>query len=63
MIVCGFSKKILWVGSCLAFMYLMPNFLEIMSEQQKILMKIQMQMMVENSVGGGEMGGPQMRPF
>jgi hypothetical protein len=32
MIVCGFSKKILWVGSCLAFMYLMPNFLEIMSE-------------------------------
>lgn len=44
-------------------MYLMPNFLEIMSEQQKILMKIQMQMMVENSVGGGDMGGPQMRPF
>jgi len=39
-IVCNFTKKILWVGSCLAFMYLMPNFLEIVSEQQKILMKI-----------------------
>jgi hypothetical protein len=52
MIVCGFSKKILWVGSCFAFMYLMPQFLEIMSEQSKILMKIQMQMMNEGGAGG-----------
>lgn len=70
-IVCNFSKKLLWFGSCskrvtnhliVAFLYLMPMSFEIFSEQQRILQKIQAQMM-NDSMGGSDMGAPQMRPF
>ena len=65
MIICNFSKKLLWFGSCIAFMYLIPMSFEIFTEQQRILSKIQMQMMNDSMMGpGGDMGGaPQMRPF
>lgn len=47
-----------------AFMYLMPMSFEIFTEQQRILQKIQMQMMNDTMMGGGsDMGAPQMRPF
>lgn len=42
-------------------MYLMPMSFEIFTEQQRILQKIQMQMM--NDSMGPDMGAPQMRPF
>jgi hypothetical protein len=43
-------------------MYLIPMSFEIFTEQQRILTKIQMQMM--NDTMGGDMGPPpQMRPF
>ena len=62
MIVSGFSKKILWFGSCFALMFLMPMGLEVLAEQQRILMKIQMSQMME--AGPPDMGpAPQMRPF
>ena len=32
-IVWDFSKKLLWVGSCLAFMFLVPMSFEIFNEQ------------------------------
>jgi hypothetical protein len=54
-------RKILWFSSCIAFMYVMPMSFEIFSEQQKILAKIQNQMM--NDAMGGDMGAPTMRPF
>ena len=57
MIVMNFSKKILWFGSCFAFMYLFPMSLELFNEQKAILDKIQQTQMME-SMGGG-MGGPQ----
>lgn len=45
-------------------MYIMPMSFEIFTEQQRILQKIQMQMM-NDTMMGGDMGGPgpQMRPF
>lgn len=52
MIVSSFTKRILWIGSCAALMYLMPMGLEVMAEQTKILMKIQMSQMMD----GGDMG-------
>lgn len=61
-IVSTFTRKLLWFGSCVAFMYLMPMSFEIFTEQQKILQKIQMQMM-NDTMGGGGMDAPQMRPF
>jgi hypothetical protein len=61
-IVSTFTRKLLWFGSCLAFMYLLPMSFEIFTEQQRILQKIQMQMM-NDSMMGGPMDAPQMRPF
>lgn len=55
-IVNSFVRKLLWFGSCIAFMYVMPISFEIFSEQQKILQKIQMQMM--NDSLSGDMGAP-----
>ena len=73
-IVWDFSKKLLWFGSCskdiinehsiVAFMYLVPMSFEIFTEQQRILSKIQMQMMNDSMMGptGPEMA-PNIRPF
>jgi hypothetical protein len=61
-IVNSFVRKLLWFGSCIAFMYIMPISFEVFSEQQKILQKIQMQAMLDETMGGG-MGPPTMRPF
>lgn len=44
-------------------MYLIPMSFEIFTEQQRILQKIQMQMMNDTMMGGPDMGPPQMRPF
>ena len=60
-----FSKNFLWMCSCFGLMFLFPMALEHMSEQNRIMMKIQMQMQ-----GGMDMMGPpqggnqvQMRPY
>ena len=63
MIVMNFSKKILWFGSCFAFMYLFPMSLELFNEQKAILDKIQQSQMME-SMGGAGMGAqPVMHSF
>jgi hypothetical protein len=54
MIVSTFTKKIMWFGASFALMYLLPMGIEVLAEQNKILMKIQMSQMME----GGPMGGP-----
>lgn len=54
------GRKIIWFASCLAFMYLLPMSFEIFSEQQRILQKIQMQMMNDTMMDSSP---PQMRPF
>uniref|UniRef100_A0A7S3ITN9 Uncharacterized protein n=1 Tax=Strombidium inclinatum TaxID=197538 RepID=A0A7S3ITN9_9SPIT len=58
-----FCTNTLWFGSFIALLYLFPIGLEYMQEQNRILMKLQMQM----SGGGDMMGGGQpemqMRPF
>ena len=60
-IVTSFVKKGLWFGSCMTLMFLFPMVIEYMGEQNKILMKIQMQMA---STGGGmDMGASGQRPF
>ena len=65
MIVYNFTGKMLWVGSCCFFLWCFPLGYEIMNENQKILMKIQMSMMAEAQGGGGDMmgGGGGPRPF
>ena len=40
MIVKDFTGKLLWFGSCFAFMFLFPMTFEMFSEQQRILTKI-----------------------
>ena len=74
-IVGSFARKLLWFSSCgkllfiltdhniVAFMYLMPMSFEIFTEQQRILSKIQMQMMNDTMMGGDMGQAPQMRPF
>ena len=54
------GRKILWFVSCIAFMYVIPISFEIFSEQQRILQKIQMQMMNDTMMDSEP---PQMRPF
>ena len=54
------GRKILWFVSCIAFMYVLPMSFEIFAEQQRILQKIQAQMMNDPMMGDS---GPQMRPF
>ena len=56
----SFCKKIMWFGSCFGLMFMFPMMIEYMSEQTRILAKLQMQM------GDSMMGQPeppQMRPF
>ena len=76
-LVWDFSKKLLWFGSCskssrvvvnsyviVAFMYLVPMSFEIFTEQQRILSKIQMQMMSDSMMGPPTPDmAPNIRPF
>ena len=39
-IVKRFSFKIMWTGSCIGFMFIMPALFEMMSEQEAVLDKI-----------------------
>ena len=39
-IVKNFTCKLLWNGSCLAFMFLMPMMFEVLCEQEAVLDKI-----------------------
>lgn len=40
-IVKKFTKRLLWNGSCFAFMFLMPIMFEVLCEQEAVLDKIQ----------------------
>ena len=55
MIVKDFTYKILWVGSCVSLMFLMPMAFELFNEQQKVMLKIQMNEMMS---GMQEPAGP-----
>lgn len=67
-IVKKFTFKIMWNGSCLGFMFLMPFMFEVLTEQQAVLDKIQTDDMLSQ---GNDMGGfdpnqgsqPIVRPF
>ena len=63
-IVRDFTYRILWVGSCLAFMWMMPAMFEIFFEQEAIMQKIQkdelISMMGDPSADAGQ---PIVRPF
>ena len=62
MIVKDFTGKLLWFGSCFAFMFLFPMTFEIFCEQQRILTKIQMSQMME--MAQEPQGAPPVvRPF
>jgi len=57
-IVKSFSFRLLWGGSCLAFMFLMPVFFEIFTEQEAVLDKIQRDdILAQTSDMGGYGGG------
>ena len=62
MIVGAFSRRLLWFGSCAAFLWIFPVSYELFCEQQKILMKMQMSEM-QSMMGGGGAEPPQVRPF
>ena len=62
-IVTDFCKKVLWFGSCIGLMYLFPMMIEYMGEQNRILMKLQMQMMNSDMVGGPPSNNIEVRPF
>lgn len=57
-IVKGFTFKLLWAGSCCAFMFMLPVLFEIFSEQEEVIEKIQMDDLVAQAADlGGGMGG------
>ena len=62
MIVTDFTKKIIWFGTCFAFMFVFPygflHFTELMSIQSKIEMNQKMAMGLEEPMSQGH-----MRPF
>lgn len=63
---CGLAHAVCYFSIyCLvAFMYLMPMSFEIFTEQQRILTKIQMQMVNDSMMGGApDMAPPNIRPF
>ena len=71
-IVKSFSFRLLWTGSCFAFMFIMPVFFEIFSEQEAVLDKIQRDDMIAQAsdmggfgggLGGAAQGAPNVRPF
>ena len=39
-IVKSFTFKLLWTGSCFAFMFMLPVLFEIFSEQEEVIEKI-----------------------
>ena len=53
MTVYTFSTKLLWIGSCCAFLWAFPLAYELFNEQQKILMKININMMQDAAQNGG----------
>ena len=61
MIVTDFSKKIIWFGTCFAFMYVLPygflHLTDLMALQSKIELNQRM------SMGMEEQPQVQMRPF
>ena len=68
-IVKSFTFKLLWGGSCFAFMFMMPAMFEILTEQEAVLDKIQRDDMLAQASdmggfgGGGMDAGPIVRPF
>ena len=64
-IVSNFCKRIMWWGSCVSLMYMFPMAIEYMSEQNRILQKIQMEMAASGDLmsPGADQGQPAMRPF
>ena len=65
----NFSFQLLWFGSCFALMFGFPFLMEQMSEQQKLIYKIQLDMASTGALDGA-MGGAgggandiQIRPF
>ena len=57
MIVKEFTGKILWVGSCSMLMFMIPMAFEIFKEQQKVMMKIQMNEMMSGMTEQASQGG------
>ena len=68
-IVKRFTFKLLWTGSCFAFMFVVPMLFEVMSEQEAVLDKIQRDDMLAQAAdlgtGGypGAAAQPIVRPF
>ena len=69
-IVKNFTTKMLWNGSCLAFMFLMPMMFEVLCEQEAVLDKIQRDDMIAQAAdmagpaaAMAEGGGAIVRPF
>ena len=61
-----FCGQLLWFGSCLGLMFLFPFALEQMSEQQKLMYKIQLDMAgtgALDQMGGGQQPPVEVRPF
>ena len=62
-----FTFKMLWNGSCLAFMFLMPIMFEVLCEQEAVLDKIQRDDMIAMAADMGPPTGavdqPIVRPF
>jgi len=58
-IVKTFTFKLLWNGSCLAFMFLLPIMFEVFTEQEAVLDKIQRDEMLAQAAdfGGAAPGG------
>jgi Sec-independent protein secretion pathway component TatC len=67
-IVKKFTFKLLWNGSCFAFMFMMPIMFEVLTEQEAVLDKIQRDDMIAQAADFNPMGGaapdqPIVRPF
>jgi hypothetical protein len=63
MIVKEFTGKIMWVGSCSMLMFMLPMAFEIFNEQQKVMLKIQMNEMMSGMDAGPQQGGAVMHSF
>ena len=66
-IVKKFTFKLLWNGSCFAFMFMMPIMFEVLTEQEAVLDKIQRDDMLAQAADFNPMQAaadqPIMRPF
>ena len=54
-IVKTFTFKLLWSGSCLCFMFMMPIMFEVLTEQEAVLDKIQRDDMLAQATDFGGM--------